>query len=199
MTDDAIYCHNCGRKLKAASRFCDQCGEENLSWSEGPGEEQSPPGQPQKPQPAEPTPSKRIPDHFGHLFGDVYIDTRWYYGILEASGGLLILLSPRLFGRLFRDPLLWILQEDPEAFLWVAANYRTIGFVLIGISLGLRFKIDPDPVESDDSPDDAKSRGRREEKQSHSHSDPVAEDSDGGNGDEQPSFFTLYWLPGFSE
>lgn len=123
------YCADCGAELRATASFCDQCGTAIPTTGDPEGGDEA---------------DGSIPDHYGHLFGDVYWDTRTIYLLAELPGFALLVMPRSWFVDLFREPLLYLLTEDVELFLWVIRNFRGVGLFLIGVGLASRITLNPE-------------------------------------------------------
>lgn len=116
------YCPECGVEIDRIENFCGQCGTSL----------------------AAPGSTTDVPDHFGHITGDVYWDQRARYLILEVSGFLLMVLPPALAGDIFRLPVLLIMEFNSDLGFWIAANYQTVGVALLVFGLTARIRLDPE-------------------------------------------------------
>lgn len=131
----------------------------------------------------------QIPDHYGHLFGDVYYDKRARYALLEGAGAILLLLPPGVFSDIFRTPLRWLLENNPRALLWVLQNYQMIGFGIFIAGIASRITIDPEPIEIEREVSEETTEGTNKETIEETSEETTEETSE-----EDKSFFTLYWL-----
>lgn len=168
--DSERYCPYCGASLRTDANFCERCGEQ-VDYDqigpqtpaadirpEGHSREQAvqeerpnhPPSQPQNEQrgPSSQQP-ERIPEHYGHLFGDVYYDKRNKYLLMEITGAIIYLLPPDVFADIFRTPLRWLLENNPRVLLWVVQNYQMLALGLFLGGIASRITIGPDPIQID--------------------------------------------------